>query len=253
MKQQPLTTYLKLCTEFYDLDKGPDKDLNIMDFYLQKARHAQGPILEPMCGTGRFLIPMLEAGLDATGFDASPYMLDAFRQKWPHQPAPFWQQFVQNFSSDLRYNLIFVPFGSWGLITDADDAKKSLASMYYHLAPGGTFILEIETVASVPYPCGIWRRGLHTRADGSRIAINTMTSYDPTTQLFQALCRYESLVDGVIVATETEDFKQHLFRFDEMDTLLRDAGFVHFNKYQDYQLTPATNEMTHIIIYECTK
>ena len=53
-----------------------------LSFYMHHAQQSNGPILEPMCGSGRFLIPMLQAGLDAEGFDASPSMLDAFKQKY---------------------------------------------------------------------------------------------------------------------------------------------------------------------------
>ena len=35
-----------------------------------------------MCGTGRFLIPMLEANLDIEGFDASTDMLEALQRKY---------------------------------------------------------------------------------------------------------------------------------------------------------------------------
>lgn len=252
-----MKTYQKLCTEFYDLDPKEHRDgLAMWDFYLQRGLQANGPILEPMCGTGRFLIPMLEVGLDAQGFDASSYMLDALKQKYAgisSQQPPVWQQFAQDFSSDIRYQLIFVPYGSWGLITDLEDSKKCLAIMYNHVAIGGKFIIEIETVASVPQPCGIWRRGVHMRSDGSKIAINTRASYDNDSQMFQSFCRYESIVQGTIDAVETEDFKMYLYHFEEMDQLLRDVGFTIANKYQDYKLTPAVDRDAHIIIYECVK
>ena len=55
--------YKSLCTQFYDIDKptAPQKEL---DFYLRYARRARGPILEPMCGSGRFLVPIAQSGFD---------------------------------------------------------------------------------------------------------------------------------------------------------------------------------------------
>ena len=55
-----MDSYKKLCTQFYDIDK-PTAPPDALEFYLQYALKAQGPILEPMCGTGRFLVPMLRA------------------------------------------------------------------------------------------------------------------------------------------------------------------------------------------------
>ncbi|MBM3886857.1 hypothetical protein FJ364_02900 [Candidatus Dependentiae bacterium] len=166
---------------------------------------------------------------------------------------PVWQQYVQDFSLSKQYKLIFVPYGSWGLITNLEDSKKSLAIMYNHLDTGGKFILEIETVSSVPEPCGIWRRGVHSRLDGSKIAVNTLASFDIRTQIFKSLCRYELIIDSVITEVENEDFQMYLYRFDERDALLQEVGFKIINKYQDYTLTPATNKETPIIIYECSR
>ncbi len=255
MNKQNLATYQKLCTEFYDLVRHPYAQ-QALNLYMNYAKQADGPILEPMCGTGRFLIPMLQAGYDAQGFDASEYMLECFRQKFAaisDKPAPVWQEFVQNFSSHKRYQLIFVPYGSWGLITNLDDCKKGLETMHHHLAPGGKFVIEIETIASLPVPCGIERRGVQTRTDGSKIALTTMTSYDSESQIFNSLCRYESIVENNIVTTETENFQQYLYHFDEMDQLLANAGFNSIKKYQDHVLNPAIDRTTHILIYECTK
>lgn len=253
MNRAPLTTYLTLCTEYYDLVQHI-RGVQALEFYMQYAKAAHGPILEPMCGTGRFLIPMLEAGLAIEGFDASPYMLDALKKKYTHSEAvPVSQQFVEDFNSNKLYHLIFVPYGSWGLISDIANSKKSLANMYRHLAPGGKLLLEIETVASAPHDCGVWDRSVQSRADGSSIALNTLVTYKPDTQIYKAVCRYESIVGNAIVATETEDFLMYLFRFDEMDQLLREVGFVNIKKYQDYAKTPVTDPNSPIIIYECTK
>lgn len=48
---------------------------------IRYAEEAKGPILEPMCGTGRFLIPLLKKGYAVTGFDYSPDMLNVCRKK----------------------------------------------------------------------------------------------------------------------------------------------------------------------------
>ena len=102
MHKHNLTTYQKLCTEFYDLEQHKDGAQAVM-FYTNYAQQANGPILEPMCGTGRFLIPILQLGLKAEGFDASSYMLEAFKQKYPN--APVWQQFIEDFNMNKLYSL----------------------------------------------------------------------------------------------------------------------------------------------------
>jgi len=253
MKAPELKTYAALCTEFYDLEQHYN-GVQALVFYLEKAKNAQVPILEPMCGSGRFLIPLLQAGLDAEGFDASPAMLDAFKKKYAHistQKPPVWQEFVEEFNNNKKYNLIFIPYGSWGLIIQKEAVLKGLTTLARHLAPKGRCILEIETVSSVPKPCGIWRRGVHTRQNGSHLALNTLTSYQEETQLFKAFCRYESIVSGQIEAIEEEIFEQYLYQENELDTLLLAAGFTHFIKYPAYDQSKPVTSDTPIIVYEC--
>lgn len=256
--KEPLTTYLSLCTEYYDLE--PHKDAALaLDFYMSYAKEAHGPVLEPMCGTGRFLLPMLDEGIDIEGFDASPHMLHALREKYKklfpntQKEAPVWQQFVQEFSSDKLYALIFIPYGSWGLITQMDDIKISLEKMYNSLAPGGKFVIEIETVSSVPEGLGVWHRGIHIRENGTKIALNTFPTYNSTTQIFKAVCHYESFSLSHKKDEETEDFYMYLYRAYEMDALLKNVGFLCIKKYQDFLKTPLISSCPPIILYECIK
>lgn len=254
MERKPLSTYSTLCSEFYDLEEHVNH-AQALSFYLKHARQASGPILEPMCGSGRFLIPLLQEGLEAEGFDASPSMLDSLRQKYSElssQPAPVWQAFVQDFQPNKLYNLVFIPYGSWGLIIDPDEAKKSLESLYHALAHDGKLILEIDTVASAPEICNIERHGRHVRADGAMITLNFVASYNSQTQLFQSRSRYELIVNNNVVSREDELFEQYLYRIDELDQILCNEGFV-FKKYPAFDPTQTVKNDTPIIVYECSR
>ena len=50
-----LDSYRKLSQEVYDLSKPEPADF-VWEFYLNHAQSVEGPILEPMCGSGRFLV-----------------------------------------------------------------------------------------------------------------------------------------------------------------------------------------------------
>ena len=65
--------------ELYDiLCHGLDYGI---DFYVGLPREAKGPVLEIACGTGRILLPVLQAGVDADGMDLFQPMLDTARRK----------------------------------------------------------------------------------------------------------------------------------------------------------------------------
>src|SRR3954453_8892061 len=65
----------------YDLVLG-GKDVPYgLDFYVALAREANGPVLDVACGTGRILLPCLQAGVDIEGVDIFEPMLSTLRKK----------------------------------------------------------------------------------------------------------------------------------------------------------------------------
>src|SRR5207247_9901238 len=68
--------YKALLTEAYDLDK-PEAPGEALAYYMRHIRACGEPVLEAMCGSGRFLAPLLVAGGDVDGVDASAAMLAA--------------------------------------------------------------------------------------------------------------------------------------------------------------------------------
>jgi hypothetical protein len=61
-----------------------------------------------------------------------------------------WQSAASEIPGDKLYPLVFIPSGSFGLITDPDGITTTLKSFYDHLDDSGTLIFEAETKHAVP-------------------------------------------------------------------------------------------------------
>jgi cyclopropane fatty-acyl-phospholipid synthase-like methyltransferase len=72
-----------------------------VEFYVDEARAANGPVLEVGCGTGRVLIPTARAGVPIVGLDGSPSMLAHCRTKLRAEPADV-QASVELHAGDMR-------------------------------------------------------------------------------------------------------------------------------------------------------
>lgn len=74
--------YGSLCTELYEIlhKEAPEDELN---FYLSYAKQGM-KILEPLCGSGRFLIPFMDKQLNIFGIDLSKEMLQKLIEKQPN-------------------------------------------------------------------------------------------------------------------------------------------------------------------------
>lgn len=250
-----LQTYQSLCTEYYDLHKPllPDDE---WEFYLQYARLAQGPILEPMCGTGHFLIPLMQEGFAIEGFDASEAMLARLfeRCKSVGLVPNVWFGFVEDLAIKNRYALAFIPVGSFNLIDDLEVVSVSLKALYDSLAPGGILVLELMTHAlAQQLPVDTWIDAEYERTDGKKIIVKTL---------------YQPMVDNVVYVvrrymlfndrdqTEQLEIEEYVLRFyteDEFRAFLQDAGFSMVVMVKAFQHGTLPDSNDSLVVYECTK
>jgi len=245
--------YRSLCTDFFDLDK-PVAHPTEYAFYMHYVTQTNGPILEPMCGTGRYLIPMIEDGFTIDGFDASPFMLNALKQKCtqknitPH----VWTDYLETIQTHKKYELIFIPDCSLCLFLDDEKIKTCLKKIYYLLQPGGKFVFDIETVFSIPANIGIWQGKAYTKENGQHIVLNLLP-LPIRDNIATVICRYELIENTEIIKTEVENFQIKLYKLFEMDALLEKIGFTTVKRLAAYNHDCEPDLYDHTIAYECTK
>jgi len=244
--------YQSLCTQYYDLDK-PDAPQDVLEYYAAYAEKAKGPILEPMSGSGRFLIPLMEKGYHVEGIDTSSHMLEACVEKCRKKGLTPTQHCASILDMKLnkKYELIFIPAGSFGLLTDLDDVQNALKEIHKHLSPTGKFIFEVETFHSRSQAEGSWNGFWIDTGDGSKIVANTLAGYQEESQTQTVLCRYELWENNQIVKTEVEEFRIRLYATDEMDRYLSKHGFDIIKKTEPYTDAPL-KDTSEVILYECT-
>lgn len=247
-------TYLDLCTQVYDLSKpSPPKDAYA--FYRHYALKANGLILEPMCGSGRFLIPFLEEGFNIHGFDNSQHMLNALQEKAKNKNLhPItWLGTIQALKQKVLYDLILIPAGSFGLITDPNDIMASLQALFVHLQSNGILLFEIETSKAVPLPQGVWRGSSWSLpASQDKIVSSYCSSIEK--DICTAIARYELIDSGKIIRTEIEQYKIKLYdNMADLIELLHETGFRKINMHKAFvqQQKPDNNDAT--IVVECIK
>lgn len=253
MKPNILETYLNLCTQVYDISL-PTPPPEEYVFFSAYAGESRGPILEPMCGTGRFLLPLLKDGFDIEGFDASAHMLQALHHKTTEQSlsAHATLNFVADFQTTKKYGLIFIPSGSFNLITPRDDVAQALKKFYDLLLPGGTLLIEIITLDATPRDPGTWRRERWERPAGGFILASAME--EPLIDnVSHTTCRYELVQDNVITLTEEEIVKIRLYSQEEFHALLQDAGFTSVQAVKAFDRARMPDAGDKDIVFECIK
>lgn len=250
---ESLTPYQRLCTEYYDLDKptAPPESLAI---YTEYATKSKGPILEPMCGTGRYLIPLLKLGHNITGFDSSSYMVDVCQRKLRQENlySKIAVASFETFSFQGLYGLIMIPTSSFCLLTTNEAASIALKFVVKHMAREGKFIFEVDTPKSVNTPQGVWKGSWVNKSDGSKLVLNTVSRFNAESGIDEILCRYEFWQDNMITKTEVEDFRLRLYEMREIEALLEEHNLVVVNKWLPHsKITP--DDQSQTVLYECIK
>jgi hypothetical protein len=251
-----MSHYGKLSTEFYELDK-PEAPPDAFDFYRAFAREARGPIHEPMCGSGRFLLPLLASGLDISGSDSSPHMLDACRARAERlglSPA-LRQAALRDLECERPPSLIFIPSGSFGLLIDDAPAVAALQRVHQVLAAGGTFLVEVELLQPrVPETSGVWGGRWVERADGAKLILSWLSQYSGAANVTSNVHRYELVKDGRLLATEYEDFRVRSYTSAEFRSLLERAGFEAIEALTPYERSaPDPSDEGDALVFCCRK
>ena len=123
-------------------------------YYTDLARRARGPILEYGIGSGRIAIPMARAGATVVGIDHSRPMLGELARRLRAEPRDVRARVTAHFGDmrrkklGRRFPLVVAPFNVLLHLYVRDDVERFLARVREHLAPRGTFVMDL----SVPMP-----------------------------------------------------------------------------------------------------
>ncbi|WP_417584838.1 class I SAM-dependent methyltransferase [Pelagibacterium sp.] len=246
--------YAKLASWVYNLDKPIGRSFGDLEYYRSRLELCdQGPILEPAVGNGRVLVPLLEAGFEIEGYDASQQMLDycaeACRQR--DISAPLTRATFGDFESDKSYSAIIIPAGSFQLITDTNAALAALKRFHGQLRPGGRLILDVDPIGGFFGPASVrsW-----TTDEGDLLTLtDKLVETDYIAQTTLSHLRYEHWQEGNLVASELDLFKLRWWGVTEISLALQSAGFSDLVVSGGYQHAIAPTRDTEIITIEARR
>ena len=233
-----MASYGRLCTEFYDLDK-PVAPAATLAFYIDRAQAASGRVLEPMCGSGRFLPPMAQAGLPVDGLDSSPAMLEACRAR-AHSlglsPSVYLQDW-HSFNLPHKYTMAFVTSGWIGLVKDDSALRRGLSRLRAHFEANGSLLLEVMDQDDQFEGTTAFQPRTVSCSDGSTITYTCVASRAPKSDAICFSGVYEKRRGMSIAATEVEELTLRMLDVESLATALCACGFNPPRVYGKSELT----------------
>src|SRR5262245_46487189 len=226
---------------YYDADYGAVED--DIAFYSERARRSCGPILEPMCGSGRLLAPLARAGYRLTGVDVSPALLARARAKLAE--AGLLGQ-VELREADIRqaapsgpFALAIVALNSFMHLTTTADQLAALGQIHTALRPDGLLTLDLfnpDLRALAGYSGELVFDKVLELDDGTHVHKFVARQADVAAQALYVQFIYDELdVEGRVRRRMLPFTLRWLYRY-ELEHLLARAGFALEAIYGSYDL-----------------
>lgn len=123
-----------------------------IDFYVEEARRAGGPIVELGVGTGRIAVPTAAAGIRVIGVDTSRGMLEVCRARAREQGVEALLDLrVGDLAEppvDETVRLVTCPFRSFLHLTSEDERLRALRAARGLLVEGGRLVFDVFAPSS---------------------------------------------------------------------------------------------------------
>ncbi len=248
--------YEGFLAEIYDLWFPRGEVFEDTEFYYQQISASGGKALDVGCGSGRLLVPFLQAGLNVEGLDLSKTMLERCTERLAEHglSTRLYAQPMQELDVSARYHCIYVPFSSFQLLLDRAHALRALERFYAHLVPGGKLLVTNYIpwqAMHADLPWKLRRVGVRP-SDGATVMMHEATGCDRHAQIMTDWVKYEVYQRGKLAETHARTLRMRWYHPYEFELMTERAGFRAFRTYGDYTDEPANDEHC-TIVFEATK
>ena len=181
-------------------------------------------LLDLACGEGSYAVAMAKKGVQVTGVDLSPHILQFAREraKKENVSVEFLLQDIRSLSFEERFDLVSCWYDSLNYLLELDDLKKTFAGVCRALKRGGLFIFDMNTIYGLAvnwqqHPCNV-------QQDTSELFEIHRPSYDFEKNI--ATLRITGFVkEGNEWTRIDEEHKERGYSLEEIKQSLQKIGF----------------------------
>ena len=214
---------------------------NVTSFFAQETtKLAGGSVLELACGTGRLAVSLAKLGLNVTGLDLSPRMLQQAREHSDREQISMrWVEGdMRMLKFDERFDLVILTGNSICHLLDIDSVDACLGGVRDHLRAQGRFLVTVFVPAQslLLRKSESWEsfaRFTHPES-GEDVELMYRYEYEPDSQIKRHTLRRD-LPDGT---SDTSQLDMRMFFPAELDALLRHNGFNILEKFGSFERDP---------------
>jgi SAM-dependent methyltransferase len=212
-----------------------------IEYFKHVIERSGQPALDVGCGTGRILVPCIEAGMEVHGSDASEEMIRLCRARLSSRSLDTDLTVASTHELDLyqRSYPTVISCGVFGVGTTREEDLEGLRRIRKHLTPGGSLIFDVYLPGENSKDWLTWSKAhrptLPSRwsnpdtrkaSDGDELVLQTRTiAFDPMEQYSIREIRVKQYRDQELVNCHQYRVRLNAYFKNEIQLMLKTAGF----------------------------
>lgn len=253
--------------DLYDMEYAGASHHDARFFARLLARARARRVLELACGSGRVALTLAAAlpAAEIVGVDSSIEMLgQAARARAAAEPSV--RDRVSLVEGDMRdwrgsghiFDAVVIACCSVSHLLTLDDRRRTWATAFRLLRPGGVFILDVRVpdLATLAEAQRVRPRAFvdldidaarRTAEDEGRLLRCTATTYEPHLQRADVRLLYDRFDERALAERLVTDFVSHVYFPAELELLFLSAGFEIAQQYGDYRFVPVDRLSPYVV------
>jgi SAM-dependent methyltransferase len=253
--------------DVYDMEHEGASNDDARFFARLVARVRPRRVLEFACGSGRVTFALAAAlpMAEIVGVDSSSDMLGkAAAARDAAEPSV--RDRVSLVEGDMRdwpgtgdaFDAVLVACCSVSHLLTLDDRRRTWATAFRLLRPGGVFILDVRVpdLATLAEAQRVRPRAFvdldidatrRTAGEEARLLRCTATTYEPHLQRADVRLLYDRFDQRVLAERLVTDFASHIYFPAELELLFLSAGFEIVQQYGDYRFVPVDRTSPYVV------
>lgn len=241
MNNSAVAAYDKVA-DIYDQWTGTLDDTAPTVSYL--AEHGKGGrVLELGSGTGRVLVPLAQKGVDVSGVEGSPRMVQRMRVRAGTEKIPVEVGDMAELPERGAFDLVYCVFNTFYCLLEQEKQVRCLRNVAERLAPDGIFVFE----AGVPDQA-------RTDSEGQRVATGGVRSdrvfLEATTHDQASQRVWTQMLEISEKGTQLYPLRIRYVWPSELDLMARLAGLRLVRRSADWEGSPFTStSRRHVSVF----
>jgi SAM-dependent methyltransferase len=253
--------------DVYDLEYAGANDHDARFFARLLARVRPRRVLELACGSGRVTFTLATA-LPRAKIVAVDSSFDMLGQAATARDAaePLVRERVSLVEGDMRdwpgtgdaFDAVVIACCSVSHLLTLDDRRRTWATAFRLLRPGGVFILDVRVpdLATLAEAQRVRPRAFvdldidatrRTPGQEARLLRCTATTYEPHLQRADVRLLYDRFDQRALAERLVTDFASHIYFPAELELLFLSAGFEIAQQYGDYRFVPFDRTSAYVV------